>query len=140
MFYKKIKVSSFFKIWVCHFFVYYLIQAILLLIDISSKYEENIKMSKIFSALLGSILIGLFGFLDGIGFFGLIAIPLMWIIKLKIKKFLLSYLFSILVIYTFFLLIFNSGFGYSSRKNIIISLMITVLINCIIFRQHKQIK
>lgn len=140
MFYKKIKVSSFFKIWVCHFFVYYLIQAILLLIDISSKYEENIKMSKIFSALLGSILIGLFGFLDGIGFFGLIAIPLMWIIKLKIKKFLLSYLFSILVIYTFFLLIFNSGFGYSSRKNIIISLMITVLINCVIFRQHKQIK
>lgn len=131
------KISIFWKIWILHILVYFLLLSILIIVQDFNAYEVTHRMTatKIISALLGSSLIGLFGFFDGIGFFIMITIIFNYIIQKKIKNIFKSYILSLLVTYPIIILFIKEGSGYGSNSKTIICVILTVAINYIVNRK-----
>jgi hypothetical protein len=127
------KIPVFWKIWILHILVYFLLLSILIIIqDFNANAVTNrMTVTKIISTLLGSSLIGFFGFFDGIGFFIIFTMIVMFIINLKIKNNFFSYVLSILVTYPFYMYFIEND-GYGSNMKTIISLIITVTINLLV--------
>ena len=124
------KINPLYKIWVSHILIYFLIYSIIIL----TEQNTNTHTSKIVTTILGSSIIGLFGFLDGIGYLVLISIVIMYLLNSYLKKIFFSYVLSLALTYPIFIFYCNEGYG--SYKITIISLLITIIINGIIFRKQ----
>ncbi|MCZ8144592.1 hypothetical protein [Flavobacterium sp.] len=134
------KISIFWKIWILHILVYFFLLSILIIVQDFNVNGVTHRMTetKIISRLLGSSLIGLFGFLDGIGFFIMITIIFNYIIQKKIKNIFKSYILSLIITYPIIILFIKEGSGYGSNSKTIICLIITILINWLVFKKSYQ--
>lgn len=125
--------SGFIKLWIIHLIVYFCLLTIFLFIR-DYNDSDGIFHKPILLMLLKSPLVGLYGLLDGIGFLVLISIAIMYLINLYLKRFFLSYLLSIILTYSFFMFFCNEGYG--SYIITIIGLILTIIINALIFRKE----
>ncbi|MFZ4930602.1 hypothetical protein [Chryseobacterium sp. Mn2064] len=95
--------------------------------------DDNILRDNIFLLLLKSSVIGLFGFLDGIGPLIFVSVTVMYLINLYFRKLYISYILSLALTYPVFMQFCNEGYG--SNTITVMSLAITVIITMIIFRK-----
>ena len=132
------KISIFWKIWILHILVYFFLLSILIIVqDFNANgVTQRMTATNIISTLLGSSLIGLFGFFDGIGFFIMITIIFNYIIQKKIKNIFKSYILSLIITYPIIILFIKEGSGYGSNLKTIICLIFTVAINYIVNRKE----
>lgn len=126
-------ISLFWKVWICHILIYFLLLIIFLIIK-EGKAEDGIFHNNILLLLLRSTIIGLFGILDGIGGLVIISMITMYLINLYFQKFYISYILSLALTYPVFMQFCNEGYG--SNAITIICLVITIIINMVIFRKH----
>ncbi|MFP3832726.1 hypothetical protein [Chryseobacterium sp. SIMBA_028] len=127
------KISLFWKLWICHILLYFLLLTLFLIIR-DNKADDGIFSSDILLMLLRSPIIGLFGILDGIGVFVIISMVAMYLIDLYFQKFYISYILSLALTYPVFMQFCNEGYGANIITVIVLS--ITIIINMIIFRKH----
>lgn len=126
------QISLFWKVWICHILLYFFVLMLFLIIK-EGNPDDNILRDNIFLLLLKSAIIGLFGFLDGIGPFVFISVAVMYLINLYFRKLYISYILSLALTYPVFMQFCNEGYG--SNTFTVMSLAITVIINMIIFRK-----
>ncbi|MGG7470307.1 hypothetical protein ACVVIH_17030 [Chryseobacterium arthrosphaerae] len=127
------QVSLFWKVWICHILLYFSVLMLFLIIK-EGNPEDNMLRDNIFLLLLKSAVIGLFGFLDGIGPLVFISVAVMYLLNLYFRKLYISYILSLALTYPVFMLFCNEGYG--SNTFTVMSLAITVIINMIIFRNN----
>lgn len=125
--------AAFIKLWGIHLIVYFGLLTIFLFIR-DYNDSDGIFHKPILIMLLKSPLVGLYGLLDGIGFLVLTSIAVMYLINLYLKKFFFSYLLSIILTYPFLMYFCNEGYG--AYIITIIGLILTVVINGLIFRKE----
>lgn len=127
------QVSLFWKVWICHILLYFSLLMLFLIIK-EGNPEDNMLRDNIFLLLLKSAVIGLFGFLDGIGPLVFISVAVMYLLNLYFQKLYISYILSLVLTYPAFMQFCNEGYG--SNTFTVMSLAITVIINMIIFRNN----
>ncbi|WP_343681102.1 hypothetical protein [Chryseobacterium arthrosphaerae] len=127
------QVSLFWKVWICHILLYFSVLMLFLIIK-EGNPDDNMLRDNIFLLLLKSAVIGLFGFLDGIGPLVFISAAVMYLLNLYFRKLYISYILSFALTYPVFMLFCNEGYG--SNTFTVMSLAITVIINMIIFRNN----
>lgn len=126
------RIPLFVKIWLFHLIIYFLLLSILLYIR-DYNDSDGFFNQPLLLLLIKAPVIGLYGLLDGIGFLVFITIIIMYFINLYIKKTFLSYVLSIILTYSVFLYYCNDGYGIYIFT--IISLLLTVILNKIIFHR-----
>ena len=126
-------ISLFWKVWICHILIYFLVLIIFLIIK-DGKTDDGIFRNDILLLLLRSTIIGLFGILDGIGGLVIISMITMYLINLYFQKFYISYILSLALTYPLFMQFCNEGYG--SNTITVICLIITIILNMVIFRKH----
>ena len=128
------KVSLFWKLWICHILVYFPVLMLFLILK-DRNTNDSLLRDNIILLLLKSPVIGLFGFLDGIGPLVFICIAVMYLINLYFQKLYISYILSLSLSYSVFMQFCNEGYG--SNTVTAIGLGITVIITMIIFRKNS---
>ncbi|WP_185289823.1 hypothetical protein [Chryseobacterium lactis] len=127
------RVSLFWKIWISHILIYFLLVMIFLIIK-DHGTDDGVFRDHIILLLLKSTVIGLFGFLDGIGFLVILSMITMYLINLYLQRSYISYVLSLALTYPVFMQFCNDGYG--SHMITVSSLAITVVLNMIIFRKY----
>ncbi|WES96635.1 hypothetical protein P2W68_17520 [Chryseobacterium arthrosphaerae] len=127
------QVSLFWKVWICHILLYFSLLMLFLIIK-ERNPDDNMLRDNIILLLLKSAVIGLFGFLDGIGPLAFISVAVMYLLNLYFRKLYISYILSLVLMYPVFMQFCNDGYG--SNTFTVMSLAITVIINMIIFRNN----
>lgn len=123
------RIPFFGKLWISHILIYFLLLTLFLIIT-----DDGIFHRDIILLLLRSTITGLFGILDGIGFLVIISMITMYLINLYFQKFYISYILSLALTYPVFMQFCNEGYG--SNRTTIICLIITIIINMLIFRKY----
>ncbi|MGU3374364.1 hypothetical protein [Chryseobacterium sp. M5A1_1a] len=126
-------ISLFWRLWISHILIYFLLLIIFLIIK-EGKADDGIFHGDILLLLLRSPIIGLFGILDGIGCLVIISMITMYLIDLYFQKFYISYILSLASTYPVFMQFCNEGYG--SNTTTVICLVITIVVNMVIFRKH----
>lgn len=127
-------ISLFWKVWICHILIYFLLLIIFLIIKEGKADDDIFHNNNILLLLLRSTIIGLFGILDGIGGLVIISMVTMYLVNLYFQKFYISYIVSLALTYPVFMQFCNEGYGSNSIT--VVCLVITIIINMVIFRKH----
>jgi len=124
-------IPLFWKIWICHLFIYFELLAFYI-----KDYSDIKGIFDLVKLIIVAPIVGLFGFgiFDGIGLLVFSSIWLSYLINLYFKKIFLSYVLSLFLTYPVFMYYCNEASG--SHKLTIICLLITIIINGIIFRKN----
>lgn len=130
-------IPLFLKVWITHILIYFLLLTLFFIIK-DYNTDDGVFHKDIFLWIIKSPIVGLFGFLDGIGIMVVISIATMYLINLYFQKFYLSYVLALVLTYPVFMIFCNTGYG--SNTITALSLVITIAINLIIFRKHMYKK
>lgn len=124
-------IPLFWKIWICHIFIYFELLAFYI-----KDYNSINGIFDLIKLFIIAPLIGLFGFgiFDGIGLLVFFSVWFSYLINLYFKKTFLSYVLSLALTYPVFMYYCNEASG--SNKLTVICLLITAIINAIIFRKN----